>query len=460
MDIDQNMLAQLPPEYRQQLEAVLRKREMARALQQRALQGPIMPQQGQVASRLNPLAALAPVIQGYLGERMDKSASEEIPKIQQQANDSTQFDINQLLTAPDQKNAIARAMMGNNPRTQAYAKLLQDQLIAKQKQEAEFAQQSKIQGSKTLGENGDVAAALTALKTGLPENYQPQPLPDPEIRTYTGPDGKSLPYALTTNRKGEKGFHNLGGGPSANVSIGDIGDKGKKAGLEKMFELMATDVAKKGEAASSALQLKDSLAQLSALDEKGVVSGPAANPSQWLLGVGRALGIPVDEGKLANSQAYSAIAQEAVQRVIGANGGNRNVTKEEAALIAQMIPQLQSSPEARVKLTSILHNITDRSVERYRKSQENYNNAFKSQDPTGYDFSEVGAPSLPTLPPVRGNDTKIRPEDQAKREDGRLAILREELKTAKTAEDRAAIQREIDRTTSANSPFKGFRIVR
>lgn len=175
-----------------------------------------------------------------------------------------------------------------------------------------------------------------------------------------------------------------------------------KAGAEDMFKSAVATVSKLGDAARGANELTGTLKQLGVLDKAGVASGPLANANVWLANLGNAAGVTVDKGKLANSQNYASLAQEAVQAVIAKAGGNRAVTGPEVAMISQIIPQLSSSPAARAQLSQILQNAASRTVGQYQTAQKSLQNAYTSGDPSKFNFlSETGDP-VPPLTPIPG----------------------------------------------------------
>ena len=99
----QNVMDTLSPEYQSQLEEQMRKREIARMLMQQGFKGPIMPEQGRQASKLSPIAAIAPMIQAFLGQRQASEADKRMGEIQSEAAASTQKTIDELMNSPEEQ---------------------------------------------------------------------------------------------------------------------------------------------------------------------------------------------------------------------------------------------------------------------------------------------------------------------------------------------------------------------
>ena len=89
----------------------------------------------------------------------------------------------------------------------------------------------------------------------------------------------------------------------------------------------------------------------------------------FITGLLKSAGLPVDGAKLARSEAFDSMAQEAVQSLIQQMPrGNAGITKEEAARIQLIMPSLKQSPEARAELVEILRGANRRTIEAFRQS--------------------------------------------------------------------------------------------
>jgi hypothetical protein len=184
-----------------------------------------------------------------------------------------------------------------------------------------------------------------------------------------------------------------------NTSIGAAGETALSKGLgQKASEAYAT----LGETARNSRNLLGTLDQLSRLSEGGVLDGPASRPAIFLQGLARSAGVKYDTTKLTNSEAYTGLAREAVQQLVGQYGGNRGITKEEAAQIQEIIPQLTQSPDARRKLTEILRGVAQRNMVDFEKAT----NALRRSRETGDEgifidaINSMWMPSSEILPTV------------------------------------------------------------
>lgn len=174
---------------------------------------------------------------------------------------------------------------------------------------------------------------------------------------------------LYQNEIGTGKIGKLDNAPKVSVGNTTVGS-GETALSKGLGEKAAAAYATLGETARNSRNLIGTLDQLSRLSEGGVLDGPASRPAIWLQGLARSAGVKYDSTKLTNSEAYTGIAREAVQQLVGQYGGNRGITKEEAAQIQDIIPQLTQSPEARAKLTEILRSVAQRNMMDFEKATD------------------------------------------------------------------------------------------
>jgi len=190
--------------------------------------------------------------------------------------------------------------------------------------------------------------------------------------------------------------------PSISVSNTPI-LHGQKAGYDEAFKRGAARVDELGKTAQASVQLVGTLDQLQRLDKGGVFNGPTSSAAAWLGNLAAASGMKIDTNQIANTDAYNSIAKEAVQQLIGQYGGNRGVTKEEAAQIQAVIPQLSTNPQSRATLTAILKNVAQRKVQEFNTAQTAYKQALTEQDPSRLDFGPVNLPDQTPVTPVPAN---------------------------------------------------------
>jgi hypothetical protein len=293
----------------------------------------------------------------------------------------------------DPKARIAAALVSRYPGIRAQGQAWQKTLDDRVKAGAEGA--FKVEDPQT---------GMQILQSGnLPQDYSLRPIPAPEIKPVPGgPDGQVM--AVTTNRKGEQkvDFNVLPHKVTATATAqgGNASLPGQKKGFEEWAKAAVQDNQELGKSARSAASLVQTLTQMGTLDKEGVISGPLANPVTWLTGLANSAGLKVAPDALANTQTFNALAQESVQQLIGQYGGNRGVTKEEAAQIAQSLPQLQQSPEARQLLSTILIKVANRRQEEYAQSTRQLEKALKEEDIKAYSFGAVQVPGTPLVEPT------------------------------------------------------------
>lgn len=153
-----------------------------------------------------------------------------------------------------------------------------------------------------------------------------------------------------------------------------IGPTTVKSGEDSLFRTLGKNAAdaftELGKTALSSRNLMGTLKQLERLEQGGVFDGPLSGAAVWLQGLSRSAGLRYDAAKLSNSEAYTSLAREAVQQLVSQYGGNRGITKEEAAQIQDIIPQLSQSAAARRQLRLILTNVGERNLRDYRTAAD------------------------------------------------------------------------------------------
>jgi len=391
----------MPPEYLAQIEDARRRQAIAQAMQQQFMQG--QPTQfvpggtgTPIAVKTGGLGALAQALSGTIAGAQNASAGSEIESVRMQNDAERQKEYQDFVSNPDKTSAISKAMASRRGGVRAFG-------LEQQKREQEIAEklaareQARILAAGGLLKDTDAQGGLGIIQSGvIPQGYTSPGVRAPEI-VQEGKDRYALVY-------GPNGKVDLKWAPKeTNVKMSSTFAPtlpGQKVGFEEWAKAAVKDNQEMGASARSAGALVTTLTQMGALDDAGIVSGPAANPIVFVAGLARQAGLPVDEAKLANTQVFNSLAQESVQQLIGQYGGNRGVTKEEAAQIAQSLPQIQQSPQARKVLSSVLVTIAKRRQAQYQTSREALNRALKTEDMTAYDFGDVQVPPMQTAPVI------------------------------------------------------------
>lgn len=427
-------------------EALQQKRALIQALQQASQQAP---QMGQMVSGHyvgNPLAAVMPVLQAYrarslgnefkqeqaaAGERYQSALAQGLEKYfstregkpgqtmsDQQAADLMLNDQAPQLAEPvqaDPRRAMIEAMTSNLPPLQQLG-AAELQGMMKGRGEETFSNPVTERGpngqpiSVQYGNRGTRRVIEGAMPYEKPITVADRVVdpfaPDKPLANYEvtgGPvktDERGDKYQLMSNGKWVK----LDNAPKINVGGPQINLPGQKAGFEEWSKLAAKTVSELGEQARGSVKMLTALNQLESSDASGVFSGPTSGPAQFLSGLGKSLGLPVDSNKLANSQTFAATAQQAVQAMIANLGGNRAVTEKEAIQIAQSAPSLLQSREGRAQITAYLRSIAQRQIEEAKQAQAEYSKALTAQDPATFTFglSSAQLPITQAVPPSPG----------------------------------------------------------
>jgi hypothetical protein len=400
-----------------------------------AMQGQNMGTQIQGGGRGNAIGqALAKVATAYmLAQGGEKLAGEEAAN-RGQYQGALQGELNNYLTSRDgqpaqelpgptqdgqsplmapavkgnPREAIVRAMTSQLPEMQAvgradFASLRREQLGAKDMASLaeKFTPESIMQYQQTAN-----PAALRLLPQNQVVNnqvvrtdhYGGKPTVSGDFRDKFQDPKPGIGGTLLQANEGTGEVKQVVGRPPVGTTVNVI-PPAQKVGLEELAKQYAKNVSDMGEQARQAQRLSGALAQMGKLSDSGIFEGPLADPAIWVNRLASSAGIPVDKNKLSNSEAYGSVASEAVQRLVGQFGGNRGVTKEEAAVIAQIIPQLQASPQARAQMTQILQGMAERQMQAYKAAHQNYVKFVQTQDADQIDPTLYGS-QMPIESPV------------------------------------------------------------
>lgn len=202
-------------------------------------------------------------------------------------------------------------------------------------------------------------------------------------RLLPGGPTASMPFGLdgvgaVQGRSSDGKITPIGGtAPRVDVSV----NSGPKAGAAEFFKNTAKKVDELGALAQSASNNLNTIAELRNLDKKGIYSNVTTGPATFFQNLGQIIGIPVDAAKLGNTETFSALTTDLWQGLVSKYGGNRGVTKEEAAEIKTMLPLAGKSPEARGQLFTILENVAKRQIGQYEQSNKAFAEASAAEDP-------------------------------------------------------------------------------
>lgn len=390
----------LPLEYQSQLEALASRRKLAQALQAQAAAPVQVPQYGRMASKLSPLAPLGQALAMYLNQKNVDAADTERTRLLAQNEREGQEEMSRLTGMEDLKAQIAAASVSNRPGIRLWGAGRQKTYDEQQKA-AQAARDARLLAAGQGAFKGDdYRGGMRILQSEqIPTDYSLPPIPAARIEPVPGgPPGQVM--AVETNSRGEERI-NFNALPSqVKVNQGGVTLPGQNEGFQAWAKAAVADNQKMGEGARGAVEFVQTLDQMGALDERGLVAGPLANPLLFVTGLAKQAGLPVDADKLANSASYNALAQQAVQNLVAQLGGAKGFTERESLLIQQSLPQLQQSVEARKQLSTILRQAAVRRIEEYKESTRNLQRSLQERDISHYSFGSVQVPGVPPVAPV------------------------------------------------------------
>lgn len=207
----------------------------------------------------------------------------------------------------------------------------------------------------------------------------------------------------------------LDNAPKVTVGGQQVINAGQKAGMEAYWKNAANTVDALGQAAQSAQNNLNSLAELENLHKQGVFSNATSGIQTFAWNLAQAFDLPIDTKKLANTETYNAGITDLWQGLVAKYGGNRGVTKEEAEEIKKMLPLAASSPQAREQIFSVLKNVASRQINQYHSANRRFAKAVKMDDPEMFaeEFGNIYNPgpkqTQPALPKGTSSVRKWNP---------------------------------------------------
>jgi hypothetical protein len=305
------------------------------------------------------------------------------------------------------REAVVRAMASQFPELQAIGKaefggLKKDQMTAKDM--AGLAEKFTPQSITAYAQSGNPSVLRLLPKQHVVANSivnadqygEQKPTEQGYFGETFGPDERVNGEVIQRDTRSGKAHQVAVRPPSSTVNVIP---PAQKVGLEELAKKYAANVAKMGETAQESRKFVGMIDQLGKLTDAGTYSGPLSDAAVWVNRLASSAGIPVDASKLSNSESYASVASEAAQRLIGQFGGNRGLTATEAEQIKQIVPQLQSSPQARYQMSQILRGVAERNMSDYKAAHSNYISFVQTQDPNKIDPTLYGS-QMPTETPT------------------------------------------------------------
>jgi predicted RecA/RadA family phage recombinase len=348
----------LPPEYQAQIDDARRKQQMAQMLQAMAArnnQGPN--QMGSVASKTNPLAALANIATSGLGSYMQRDGETGATDARRQYDTDSRADLARVQGLP-QAEAINQGRLSQFAGSRALAETLY-----------KASQERNKNRSGVFKEFGDQPNALGALDGG-----PALPAPDPKGRDTVVewiPDpnnpGKQLPL---TKNLGKDGFTNgvlgtVGNTTSVSLSNNMAGEEGKMA-----IEGIRTTLKEKGTQAAAAKRVFGSANVAIDALESGARAGGGENQKQMIRKGLEFFGVNMPE-----TASTEQLQQGLLEGVLAHAKELRPASDTDIKILQQMVGSAGTNPTALTKALAFAQSMALKDLEGYNNyADENKKN--------------------------------------------------------------------------------------
>lgn len=271
-------LGALPPEYQNDLDAAQMRRQLAQMLQQQGMNIQAPQQQGRIAAKISPFAALGSIAQSGIGAYLGNKAQHDIQDVRTRFNTDQNANITQMQNLPEDQ-AVKFGQTSQFPMTRELAKTMQTQ-----------AEKRRELTSTAYNSAGDLTGSLAALRGTTPP---PTPAPEPPSMRFvpdpSDPSGiRQIPMIVN---KGKYGIQTgTSAGSSNNTSINLPGKEGELA-ISQIGKNL-DDRRKQAQTAQGTLYSTSNA--IDAL-EKGALVGGGQDWKQGARKVGQAFGVDLPE---------------------------------------------------------------------------------------------------------------------------------------------------------------------
>ncbi len=328
------------------------------------------------------------------------------------------------------KEAILAAMTSQFPEMQAVGKQGFAELLKK----PDRLTQKDILSLSGFDPASRVAAALSGDIEGLrpdadvivagdqifnKRDLKNGPVADARMR-YTAPSRMGGDLYQQEDRPGGL-FKKLDNAPKTTVSVAV--DKGEDKFAEKLGTGVADAFLEARKQAEAAYRTKGTVQQLRELDAKGTFNTPVPDFAISLGQFSSSLGIPVDQAKLGNSEAYRQQLAKIVADSVLTGAGARAATDADRERFEQSLPGLIVTPQGRQQIFSMMDAAADQAIARNKSMQIQLQTNPKYKDLAGMlTYNPVdqqpgpGAlpPQVPTQAGASGPSTPISLQDYLK----------------------------------------------
>lgn len=318
-----NPQSMLPAEYEEELARLRRQQQMSQALYSQALQPRGTEMAGRVAIRRSPLEFLAQGLQAYLSQKGMSEADKSIAGVKTRAQEDYAKEFSGLQADPDQKTAIARALVSKFPQIQAWGASEQKRRAELVKSIADATKDVAPGESVRMLQGGDPSAQVN--------------IPKPEApRFINAPDGRSV--IVNTNRKGEQ---------TGTYAPRDVNVTQSLGGLEKreLIQDQREELKTRRTAAKEALASLATAGRAVDLLEQGAKAGGGQSVFQAARKFAQAFGLDVPETGMTDALRSSLgnAVLEAAQKV-------RPVSNTDIPFVMQQVGSIDTDPGALARL--------------------------------------------------------------------------------------------------------------
>ncbi len=413
-------------DFETEADAIKRKQAIADALQQSALAPLQMPTQPGV--KLSGVNVLAKLLEGYVARKKSDEAKADRMALSQRYGDELKSGLEQyyktmqgyeapsLALAPnadgspqmvkvpgDRKKAIFDALASNHP-------VLRDLALSQLKEEGKNQLTPKDLLSIATPES--VLANITNPAAWKPKRELKAFAPGEVLLDSSGnyaipgnPSGQQ-PFGLKTiggdlYQTSPTGYKKLDNAPKVTVGGPIINlQKGQSKLFEGRAEAANKDLAEAEQVARAGQTVLSAVNRMRQVNN--TYQGPTAGIAMRIGQLAKAMGIPVDEKRLANSETFESESAQIWLQAMNLAGGARGLVKEESERIAQAVPSLIHTQQGREQLFAMLEARVKESQELVKLKQRAMQKAATADNPNIY-FEELANLGGGTVPPVPGN---------------------------------------------------------
>lgn len=200
---------------------------------------------------------------------------------------------------------------------------------------------------------------------------------------------------------------------SVQTNVNNSLAKGENSFLEALGKDQAGAYKAARTAAESGYQLKGAVAQMKELDSQGIMSGPMAKPGMAIGAFAQSLGLPVDQTKLANSEAYQQQVGQQVSNLLKNSSVGRSMTDKDMELFISSLPTMLQSPAGRQQVYRQIESMADNDIRRHQTMQSALEAKYPEYkgiltlNPVDSQTPPIRPPQTPAVPAAPGKAPSV-----------------------------------------------------